>query len=530
VQYCKRNETETPPVKAEIPRLSFTSRACDLPKFLSATSGEFSHQSALIFLQRIHRTKLVVRNNTTLFSLDNSPSLKRIISRDKGIVKHSSRLVPSKMEPYYSKSLSQFKSTATVASAADLTAYASANGYSPPPAINLTTPPLEGSEKTCSNCGGSPQHRCTGCAEGVDRHGNHSPTFYCGKECQQEHWKATHKSDCKAANDRKVLYRAGAILQPVFEASRRFTWFDNILEADWDGEDEQRKLVVRFGKMITGRDFHKFQDDLLPDEQAKKALLVDGSGWEAVATMGNTVRLLLQGKSPRDSRMCFLLINSGTCDEAHIRENAVRVHGSVVTPIFPSEDEVNETKGDDNESIEGGPFHWFFRIKLADGELYALELCTAQFNSIPGEKPWACVAPLDEHLQRLPTSEDMSDGWQGMTLDLGRQRQTLEATPIKSSPEEFTAGVIGHDDLCSEAKKFAAARWEKAVLCWTIVHSADPGKVLRFPVAKFLHAFCTFVWPVELMEREARAHGALFIVNWIRKETWESMSGPDDYE
>ena len=97
------------------------------------------------------------------------------------------------MESYYSKALSQFKSTESVASAADLTAYAAANNYSPPPSMDRLTS-AEESDMTCANCGGVPKHRCTGCIEGVDRHGRHSPTFYCGKACQQKHWKPTHKS------------------------------------------------------------------------------------------------------------------------------------------------------------------------------------------------------------------------------------------------------------------------------------------------------------------------------------------------
>jgi hypothetical protein len=148
------------------------------------------------------------------------------------------------MEPYYSTALSHFKSSASVASAADLTAYASANDYSRPPPISFLTP-AEESIKACVSCGGAPKHRCTGCAEGVDRHGKHSPTFYCSKECQQQHWKAAHKSDCKATNNRKTLYKAGAVLQPVFEAIRRLAWSDNVLGADRTREGEQRKLVVR---------------------------------------------------------------------------------------------------------------------------------------------------------------------------------------------------------------------------------------------------------------------------------------------
>ena len=229
--------------------------------------------------------------------------------------------------------------------------------------------------------------------------------------------------------------------------------------------------------------------------------------------------------------MCSLLTMSGTCDEAHIKENVVKISPSVVTSILPSEDEALK-EGDDNgddESIEVGPYHCFFRIELANGELYALDLCTAQFASIPGEEPWACVVPLDEHLQRLPISEDMSDGWQGATMHLGFQRRISEATPTESSHEEVVAGIIGHDDLCCKTQKFVAVRLEAAFLQWALVQRTDLSKALHLPRAKFMHAFCTIVWPIELMEREMRSNIGLMIVNSLRKVAWEA-SEPDDYE
>lgn len=229
--------------------------------------------------------------------------------------------------------------------------------------------------------------------------------------------------------------------------------------------------------------------------------------------------------------MCSLLTMSGTCDEAHIKENVVKISPSVVTSILPSEDEaLKEGDGNgDDESTESGPYHCFFRIELANGELYALDLCTAKFASIPGEEPWACVVPLDEHLQRLPITEDMSDGWQGATMDMGFQRRILEATPTKASHEEVMAGIIGHDDLCSKTQKFVAVKLEAAFLQWALVQRTDLSKALRLPRANFMHAFCTIVWPIELMEREMRANIGLMIVNSLRKVAWEAL-GPDDYE
>jgi hypothetical protein len=205
------------------------------------------------------------------------------------------------MEPYYSASLSRFKSTGTVASAADLTAYASANGYSPPPAINLTTSPAEGSGATCANCGGAPKNRFAGCAEGVDRYGNHSPTYYCGKECQRKHWQATHKLDCKTANHRKKVYRAGAVLQPAFEAIRRLVWYENIQEVKWGEHDGQEKLLVYKEQMRMSDDAHEFPDELVPDKRAMRALLAYASRNLALEMMSRMLADLLKGKTRKSS-------------------------------------------------------------------------------------------------------------------------------------------------------------------------------------------------------------------------------------
>lgn len=199
------------------------------------------------------------------------------------------------MEPYYSNSLLRFKSTETVASAADLTANASANGYSPPPAIDLTTPSAETSGKACASCRGAAKNRCAGCAEGVDQHGNHSPTFYCGQKCQREHWRVAHKSECKAANDRKVLYRAGAILQPAFEAIRRLTWYENIQRVEWGNHDGEKKLLVHLEEILRAIDFHEFPEKLVPDGRAKKALLAVASEHLALGVMGRMLTNLLKG-------------------------------------------------------------------------------------------------------------------------------------------------------------------------------------------------------------------------------------------
>lgn len=191
------------------------------------------------------------------------------------------------------------------------------------------------------------------------------------------------------------------------------------------------------------------------------------------------------------------------------------IHSSLVDRILPSEDK-------DEPSEESTP-HWFFKIELADGDVYALDLCTAQFASSLRQEPLTCVAPLHEHLQRLPVSQE------GVTITLGFQRQILEEKQIKLPPEQVMAGEVRHDDVCCVAQKFALARLRAAILHWTSAQSTTLDKVLRLPETRYKHSFCTIVWPIELTERAMRADGALMIVNSIRKIAWESTA-PDDYE
>jgi hypothetical protein len=224
---------------------------------------------------------------------------------------HKSRpfALTADMEPFattYELSLKQFAITKNVADATALADYATAQGYTQPPSTGLTTTHASKISKACANCGSEPKHRCVGCIEGVDRHGEHSPTFYCGKDCQQKHWQTMHKTECKAANHRKQLYRAGAILQHMFEVAQRLSWCENIQEARWAEQDGQEKLIVRLGEFITARDLLGFPDEILPDQRAKQALLAHGAGMFAVATLSRTLGQLLKGKSPSAVHKEFL--------------------------------------------------------------------------------------------------------------------------------------------------------------------------------------------------------------------------------
>lgn len=79
------------------------------------------------------------------------------------------------------------------------------------PNFTIIDPNVTSSNK-CASCAGRATHRCQGCANGVDRYGNLSKSFYCGKECQRTHRDSIHKVDCKVSLDRRQLYRIGSLL------------------------------------------------------------------------------------------------------------------------------------------------------------------------------------------------------------------------------------------------------------------------------------------------------------------------------
>jgi hypothetical protein len=199
----------------------------------------------------------------------------------------------------------------------------------------------------------------------------------------------------------------------------------------------------------------------------------------------------------------------------------VSIDGSVVTSVLPSHD---KHQGDNESSEREEPLHWFFKVELANGEFYALDLCTAQFSPTPGAEAWACVVPLNEHLRRLPLSVRLP-GFQGMAQPLGRQRQRLlNETPMQSSPEQVMAGVVELEDLDCEAQKFASAHLEDIISKWAVAQSTSPEKALHLPVARFMHTFCTIVWPIERMGEDLRVHMVLLMMGFLRRSARKATS------
>lgn len=166
----------------------------------------------------------------------------------------------------------------------------------------------------CAVCGKEAKTHCAGCTAGEDSTLHLPRTFYCGKDCQVEHWE-THKGPCKAALPLVKLFRAGKILQEVFLATRAES-FDYLLASvgrQADGEihifDASTRGVL--ARVVTLPAFIASQPD-----DIKRAVLSYNAGSDILTCMLYKLSTeAFKGKSSSDCPE----VRSGTRLTKHIR-------------------------------------------------------------------------------------------------------------------------------------------------------------------------------------------------------------------
>ncbi len=145
----------------------------------------------------------------------------------------------------------------------------------------------------CSNCPKTATHTCKACrATPNATDGQVSSAWYCGAECQKAHW-TEHKTQCKAAQARQLLYRAGALAQQIFYLYTKTTFM-------WSPGRIQKigTTWLIHSKDYTGKSqLIPFPYEIVPDARDQEALLTYQSCSTAVSLMHNVFKALLKGKS-----------------------------------------------------------------------------------------------------------------------------------------------------------------------------------------------------------------------------------------
>ena len=146
----------------------------------------------------------------------------------------------------------------------------------------------------CSNCPKTAHLTCKGCkAMPNASDGQLSSAWYCGAECQKARW-AEHKAQCKAAQARQALYRAGALAQQIFYLFSKAIYMRSYARIEKIGATWllHPKIFISKSPLVA------FPYAIVPEVRDQEALLAFQGCNFAVSEMHNVVKALLAGKSP----------------------------------------------------------------------------------------------------------------------------------------------------------------------------------------------------------------------------------------
>ena len=174
--------------------------------------------------------------------------------------------------------------------------------------LHSDTHPAHDIDKCC-NCGKVATLVCNGCKDLPAAPGNsRMVTRYCTKLCQEEHW-TIHKKDCKAAKNRRLIYRVASLTKALFYIHNEITfawgYFRKIdrygtiraIHLHEEKSNGRKALLVPFSTVT----------DLVSDKNEQEAYLSYRGSYEAMAKFGLflVARLKLEGKSPLSSPGLF---------------------------------------------------------------------------------------------------------------------------------------------------------------------------------------------------------------------------------
>ena len=233
----------------------------------------------------------------------------------------------------------------------------------------------------CSNCSKTATNTCKGCkAMPNATDGQVSSTWYCRAECQKAHW-TEHRAQCKAAQVRRALYRAGALAQQIFYLYCKITYMWNPGRIEKIGTTWLIHTRVYTGKSL----LIPFPHAIVPDVHDQEALLTYQSCTSAVSAMHNVVKALFRGKSPLRffrANCPDVIVLTETGLHAEIDEVSHYIKGAKhhFQRVYPN---------DALPMIDGTDYaHTVIRITMKNGERYALDTAGAQYGWHESVTPW----------------------------------------------------------------------------------------------------------------------------------------------
>ena len=146
----------------------------------------------------------------------------------------------------------------------------------------------------CAKCKKPATKRCLRCIEGVDIDGELAPTYYCSKECQTADW-TKHKVECRSANDRKQLFRAGVLLEEIYLTYLHVAFALRISDIVMEGESIHIYSPPEDSFKYEGP-FVPFPEHLVTDDVVKNAVLTFQTCNASLAFMHELIKRTFDGK------------------------------------------------------------------------------------------------------------------------------------------------------------------------------------------------------------------------------------------
>lgn len=145
--------------------------------------------------------------------------------------------------------------------------------------------------QTCATCRTDGERPCIGCHGTLDSEGRQMyTTYYCSAGCQKMDYDRTHKHVCKAAKDRRAVYRVGNIAQLAF-----FAYLAKVSDVSITKVEKQKDtLYLRQGKNDQNL-ILPFPDKLFSNEDDKLAALTALAYDNAVGFVQVFIMKMLEG-------------------------------------------------------------------------------------------------------------------------------------------------------------------------------------------------------------------------------------------
>lgn len=216
----------------------------------------------------------------------------------------------------------------------------------------------------CIKCGKTTTEACRGCKDAPVHFTTDSPiAYYCSQSCRKADEKS-HKATCKLLSERKALYKAASLLKVVFLAVRR------------NSMDTPISKVVESGNTLTVHDidklttlaglgpFHRFDTGLVQGDVTKEAaVLLAGCCEDVDLILYRLVRQILAGIGPQVQGARVLYQHKN----ANVQVRIINCHRDMNDP-------------DQGQEV--------YQVRLSNGETYAVEVTSQQFESEDFVMPW----------------------------------------------------------------------------------------------------------------------------------------------